>query len=237
MWSEWASATQKDTIKRTIFFEPEACQRVIAGYRKENLAAFNPLEDPSYFAEAIVSRMQHALSFKTGERTDITSLEGMMSILGIFKEWVENNDGWRSIQGYQSKNREKMVQRAVHLAAKHFVEVNDLDISFESNNGRGSLDVKLSRGNDKTIAEIKLSSNNRYMQGYEDQLAEYGKAENTTNLVYVFVDVGNHIRKGKLRRTHLQNQRNGLSCPELFLIDATEKTSASLFEEDDLLQL
>mgnify|MGYP001666283358 FL=1 len=37
---------------------------------------------------------------------------------------------------------------------------------------------------------MKLSSNSQYLHGYEVQVEEYGKAENTDKLVYVLVDVG-----------------------------------------------
>ena len=55
----------------------------------------------------------------------------------------------------------------MHLGAKHYVESNNLDFSCESDEGRGPVDIKLSRGTDRTIAEIKLSTNEQYLHGYE----------------------------------------------------------------------
>ena len=42
--------------------------------------------------------------------------------------------------------------------------------------------LKVSRGQDKTLIEVKLSSNSQYLHGYEVQVEEYGKAENTDKL-------------------------------------------------------
>ena len=44
---------------------------------------------------------------------------------------------------------------------------------------------------------MKLSSNSQYLHGYEVQVEEYGKAENTDKLVYVLVDVGNPLKLKK----------------------------------------
>ena len=56
------------------------------------------------------------------------------------------------------------------------------------------VDLKFSRGQDITIIEVKLSSNAQYMHGYEIQVEEYAKAEQTDNIIYVLVDVGNSGR-------------------------------------------
>lgn len=61
----------------------------------------------------------------------------------------------------------------MHLGAKYYVDKNNLDISCESDNGRGPVDIKMSRGKDKTLAEIKLSSNNQYLHGYQNQIQEF----------------------------------------------------------------
>ena len=56
------------------------------------------------------------------------------------------------------------------------------------------MDFKISRGQDITIVEVKLTTNDQYLHGFEVQIEEYGKAEQTDKLVYVLVDLG-HPRK------------------------------------------
>ena len=87
----------------------------------------------------------------------------------------------------------------------------------------------MSRGKDKTLAEIKLSSNDQYLHGYQNQIQEYAKAEKTRNLIYVFVDVGNPGRLKTLRMLHRKNLAQGIDCPELVIIDARKKRAASTY--------
>lgn len=116
----------------------------------------------------------------------------------------------------------------IHLGAKEYITVNNLDISFESDLGRGPVDIKISRGADKSICEVKLSSNSQYLHGYQTQVKEYGKAECTENLFYVFVDIGNPQRLRTIKEEHEKNKASGIKCPELIIIDATIRKSASI---------
>ena len=50
-------------------------------------------------------------------------------------------------------------------------------MTFEANEGPGPVDLRMSRGNNKTVVEIKLSSNADYIHGYEEQIEQYVKAE------------------------------------------------------------
>ena len=227
-WTNWASNKRKNYLHKHVFMNPTVCARVINGYRNETISKIKLEEEPEYLAETLLRKTRSCINFKTDIRPR-TSLEATLDIINIFKDWVENNRGWAEIQAAPTKRREKAVQRYMHLGAKYYVEVNDLDISFESDEGRGPVDIKISRGNDKTLAEIKLSSNYKYLHGYQSQVQEYGVAEHTRNLVYVFVDVGNPVRLNSLKTLHQRNISIGLSCPELVIIDAREKDAASTY--------
>lgn len=100
-------------------------------------------------------------------------------MLWIFKDWVENNRGWDEVLSASTSKREKSLQRFLHLSGKYYCSQNniDIDMTFETNEGPGPVDLKMSRGNDKTVVEIKLSSNADYIHGYEEQIEQYVKAE------------------------------------------------------------
>lgn len=100
-------------------------------------------------------------------------------------------------------------------------------MTFEVNEGPDPVDLKMSRGNDKTVVEIKLSSNADYIHGYEEQIEQYAKAEETTQRVFVYVKVGNHGRDKMIEELHASRLNNGENPPELFIIDSQEQTSAS----------
>ena len=78
-----------------------------------------------------------------------------------------------------SKNGEKTVQKTFHGVASYYCKTNDLDISPETNTGRSPVDFKISRGGDKTVIEIKLTSNKDCLHGFEVQIEEYAKSEET----------------------------------------------------------
>ena len=100
-------------------------------------------------------------------------------------------------------------------------------MTFEENEGPGPVDLKRSRGNDKTEVEIKLSSNADYIHGYEEHIEQYVKAEGTTQRVFVYVKVGNPGRDKRIEELHASRLNNGENPRELFIIDSQEQTSAS----------
>ncbi len=228
-WSRWASSAKKRFLKENIFLQPDVCSRVIEDYRKQKLPAFDPKNDFNYLAELFLRSIKQTGLFERVADYP-SSLEATHAIIDIFKDWVENNRGWAEIQEAPSKKREKAVQRFMHLGAKYYVENNNLDFSCEADEGRGPVDIKLSRGTDKTIAEIKLSSNGQYLHGYQTQISEYGSAERTANMIYVFVDIGNPGRRNTLIEAHKKDIESGIKCPELVIIDAMRKKAASTYD-------
>lgn len=158
----------------------------------------------------------------------ISSFEAGNKIVTEFKDWIENNGGWEVIQDFRSNKREKLIQRIIHLCAKKFILDNDLDFSCEPNNGHGPADFKISRGNDKTVIELKLSSNPQYLHGYETQIRLYAEAEKTTKMIYILINVGNDKRiKNLEQKTHEESLKYG-NVPEVYIINAKSQLSASI---------
>lgn len=231
-WSRWYARDKKAYLKEYIFKDPERCSRVIEGYKKSEIEKYDLNQDIDYFVEKIIKSMRKAgIHFNVENAKRKNSFEAAIDVLNIFKEWIEYNKGWDNVQSADSKKREKVVQRLVHLGAKNYISANDLDISFEPDAGRGPVDFKVSRGGDKTIVEIKLSTNDQYLHGYEEQVEEYGKAECTDKMIYVFIDLGNPGRLKRLVDVHKLNVKGHKKVPELFLIDATSKAAASTYSK------
>lgn len=80
---------------------------------------------------------------------------------------------------------------------------------------------------DKSLCEIKLSSNPQYMHGYQKQVNRYAEAECTDKLFYTFIDTGNPGRLKNIMELHQNNLNNEVKCPQLIIIDSTKKESAS----------
>jgi hypothetical protein len=82
---------------------------------------------------------------------------------------------------------------------------------------------KISRGNDKTVIEVKLTSNPRCRHGFEKQLPRYAKAEHTDNMIFCLVDLGdNPTVVEEIKGLQDENK------PMLVVIDARPQKSASL---------
>lgn len=153
-----------------------------------------------------------------GDISYVSSLEGAHKILWIFKDWVENNGGWRTIQSSESRQKEAVIHQLIFLGSKTYIEDQNLDMSCESNIGVGHEDIKISRGNDKTVIEVKLSSNPGCKHGYEKQLPRYAEAEHTKNMVFVLVLVDDN---------EWEITKSTEDDPDIVIINARIQKSAS----------
>lgn len=232
-WKKIALAEKKRIILEDVLKDPNKSARVLDAYRQSHTKECDWESDINYIAKKIFLKFDESVCFNLLKNSDdkipLSSSEAMKEILSIFKTWVEYHKGWFVILDSSTKHREKIVQSLLHLTAERFVNENNLDISFESNAGRGHVDLKISIGSDKSLCEVKLSTNPKYLHGYEKQLIEYGLAEGTDNLFYLFIDVDNSGKTEKLQELHRENMRLGKKCPELIIIDATKKKSASIW--------
>lgn len=229
-WAKMYASEKKNYLKEKVFKDVTRCGRLIENYREEEIGEYSKTADLDYFIADVFRVMKKSGVFNFLEHSDkseISSWDAAIKVLKIFKEWVECNKGWDEILSFSTQKREKSVQRLLHLSSKYYCEANNIDITFEANEGPGPVDAKVSRGNDKTVIEIKLSSNPDYLHGYEEQIEIYAKAEGTTNRIFVYVQVGNPIRDERIQKRHQERIRKGENPPMLFMIDAQKQTSAS----------
>lgn len=143
-----------------------------------------------------------------------------------FKHQIEEKGLWNSLK----KEPEKHFQWVFAAALGRVSELFGVCMLAEPDVGKGKVDFIFSQGNDsKVCVELKLSSNPKVLKGYTDQLQQYLKSEKTNKGIYVVIDSGN----SKSSYRHLLNfikdgKQRGQSYPEIILIDASKKISASL---------
>ncbi len=65
------------------------------------------------------------------------------------------------------------------------------------------------------------------MHGYQEQIQQYAEAEGTENMVFILVDNGHQIRTNRLREQNQKDIRAGLLVPEVVIVDANTRLSAS----------
>ena len=97
----------------------------------------------------------------------------------------------------------------------------------ESNAGRGPVDFKMSRGVDKFIVEVKLTSNNQLKHGIETQLPIYMSQEKTKKALYLIIDTGHQTALDNFRRFYNDLDPEIKGKISYMVIDATKKKSAS----------
>lgn len=99
--------------------------------------------------------------------------------IGDFKRYLEYNNLGILIN---PKYKEPCLQKLF----KFIWRVTSFDFNAEVNNGRGSVDFKVSKGfQDKTIIEFKLASNSKLRQNLQNQVHLYEKANNTDKSITV----------------------------------------------------
>ena len=222
-WAKMASSQQKRYLKNEIFKDPERLKRVLAAYKTLTVGEFNPYSDIEYLLSCLRNDIELPEQSKT-------SLEASLKILGSYKQWVEYHRGSHVLSEAYTKNAEKTVQRTIHLAALMYCNENNWDISPETDGGRGPADFKISRGNDKTVLEVKLTSNKDCVRGLKVQIEEYAKVEQTSNKILVIVDNGSHSGRAEtVLKMREQLIEQGKDPAEVLVIDAKPKASASVY--------
>jgi hypothetical protein len=113
-------------------------------------------------------------------------------ICGHFKELIEDNGLWSLLYSDDKKPKhERAAQLLFFGVADAYCRANNVDLSREINNGRGSVDFKLSSGaKKKVLIEIKLSSNGNLLHGFQTQVPIYMKQERTQMCFYLVIDNG-----------------------------------------------
>jgi hypothetical protein len=140
----------------------------------------------------------------------------------FFKKFIEDNDGYRILY-YNNMPIKKeiyiqLLYKLVWFGAKS-------DVSREVNNGRGSVDYKISRGStDKTLVEFKLASNTKLKANLANQVEIYKKANDTNNSIKVIF----YFSQEEKQKVHDILSELGLSQEKyIVLFDACKDTKLS----------
>ena len=155
-------------------------------------------------------------------------------ICNQFKYLIEEKGLWKSL--YDDNGlvlSESHSQNLFFGIADSYCKANDIDISRENNNGSGPVDFKISSGyKNKTIVEIKKSSNNQLSQCYEVQIPVYMAQEEIEKGIYLFIDLGDHDQRVTNFKNAMQKYKN--TKIELIEVDGRKKESASKRKKDAL---
>lgn len=168
--------------------------------------------------------LHHALALQIGTNADFRNAIDQM--LGEFRNYVENNEGWRLLWNENGTPRREQASQLLFLGVvKHYCKANNIDISREANIGRGPVDFKVAQGYTlRALLEVKLARNSRFWNGLRRQLPKYQEAEGI-ELGYFVVVVYSEADLNKIagiqNAVEAVNQETGYAITP-FIIDARQ---------------
>lgn len=153
-------------------------------------------------------------------------------VINVFRHSVEDRGDWELLWNGVRHVAERLVQKLFSSTAYHYCKANDIDLSPESNAGRGPVDFKLARGwTRRSLIEVKLANNAKFWHGIERQLPTYQKAEGVAVGFFVVVQFTDTDRERE-RRERVTEAADAVSRAtdldvRTMWIDARPRPSAS----------
>ena len=222
----YQTSERKEYLREKIFKCPQKLQRIIKAYQSEVAPEYNIFRNPDYIANYL------SATYKMPDSSCNDSYAAPMDILENFKQWVEYHRGASVINGCSARPSEKLVQRLIHAVGQMFCKKFNWCFSPEPDSGRGPADFVVSRGVDKTVVEVKLTSNQDCEHGLEVQIEEYAKAEETKKKIFVLIDTGRcSYRVQAVYRKQAEMRSKGLSPATIVVVDAVPKDSVSKYKK------
>jgi hypothetical protein len=228
----------KDKIKTFLFEEPKRFAALLKGYKEANPESYDFDVDPEglqrWIGESNDAVQQVPVEIPNEVKTD-EELEMVVGrIVSAFKRFIETKGGWRGLYGPGNKPlHEEHACLLFYAISLKYCEESNIDISPQSNAGRGPVDFKLSRGGEKIIAEVKLTSGSVY-HGYKVQTRIYQNAEDAKHAYYLVVQVTETSKAlERVIKQAEQEESEGVSHPEVIHVDGRPRESASNAKELD----
>ncbi len=225
---------KKNEIKSCIKQSSEFRSTLIDVYRGYDVEKYDFIADPygEYIWLEAAQKYVKDYPLKISS-TAINDMESAINITQIicekFKDLIETN-GLNDL--LYDENKKPKHERAAQLlffgVSDSYCSANNIDLTRESNSGRGPVDFKLSKGAvDKIVVEIKLTSNPQLKHGIEKQLPIYMKQEQTVKAIYLIIDNGNAKSLENFYRFYNDLDTKLKSKIDVIVIDGTYKVSAS----------
>lgn len=227
-WRKMSVPEQKKYLRDHLFKDPEKANRIIEAYKTAKINEFSVLQQIEYLSKYYIS------NFDIPKSNSNNSYDAALEIVESFKNLVEFHRLNTIINGDHSKLNEKGVQTLIYAVAHMFCNKFNWYLSPETDSGRGAVDFVLSRGNDKTVIEVKLTSNQKCVHGLEVQIEEYAKAENTKNKIFILVKNEDRTdRVNEVLGKRAEMLRQGITPATVVVIDIKPKASASIFNPEE----
>jgi hypothetical protein len=235
----WKQATSrrvsKEQLRRVLLRNPEALRDLLSQYRKKPAERYDFDRDPDgeliwdEIAREYAKRFPLELDVERRVTADKVK-EVVAAICEHFRKLVEDNGMFAAFYDDSGKRRhERFAQLLFFTVADIYCASNNLDLSRESNAGRGPVDFKVSRGYGAKInVEVKYSSNSKLIDGYTKQLEIYNRAERTYHSVYLVIRTTESTATiDALLELQTKGLQEGRQVPDVIIVDGRQQPSAS----------
>ncbi len=232
-WSRVTASEQKKLLRKTFVEQPDVLREIIAAYSASQPERYDFAGDPAgeviWYRTAKKLTVAAPLELTLPENPEIHDVESVViKICEHFRALVEDNQLAPLLYNTDGSTKyEAAAQLLFFGIAAAYCKANNLDLSPESDAGRGPVDFKMSRGAEaKVVVELKLTSNSRLRHGFDTQLEIYKKAEGAHRAIFFVVDNGGATEE-RMKRFRNHVQEAGGDAPRVMYVDATKKKSAS----------
>ena len=222
----------KDEIRSLFFSNPKYLAALFTAYKNSSKPsaekAHTAVDDPSVSAEiAAEIRTAFPIASKVDNEEELVSTVRQM--LDAFRKYVEDNGANHLLFAGGEPRDEKSSQALFYVVADLYAKGTSVEVSRESNAGRGPVDFKVSSSGYRCLVEFKLSNHAKLAQGYDVQLKIYQRSEDSRRAFYCVVLVNDaDVSNVEELQSHVAELRSSEEhAPELVVIDARRKPSAS----------
>jgi hypothetical protein len=224
---------RKSILRTTFFSHPDVLNDILKTYSNTDVDTYNFEDDPSgeviWYRASKNAVAQSPLELTLPGNPSLDDVERVViMICEKFRSLVEDNQLAKLLYNEDGKAKHESAAQLIFFGiADAYCAANNLDISPESDAGRGPVDFKFSHGaKGKFLVELKLTSNNQLQHGFETQLPIYIKAEGATRGVFLVIDNGGYT-EGRMKRFQQSVKDAGDTPLKVIMIDGSVRKSAS----------
>lgn len=233
-WRGATIAERKESTKETFIEKPYVLEEVLNAYKAANPDRYDFEDDRSgeviWYQVAKRAVTTFKLRLQLSQQPDVDDVERVvLSICNHFKQLIENNGLCDLLYDKGDKPKHESASQLLFFGiADAYCRANNLDLSPESNSGRGPVDFKVSSGYDgRVLVEVKLTSNPQLEHGFTKQLPIYQDAENAPRGILLVIDNGG-ASEARLKKFKQTVSDAGKQCPKVIFVYGIKQPSASV---------
>lgn len=233
-WEETREQPTKEDRRKMFLEHPEFFDPLIKVYVENTRPGYDFDSDPKrlikWFEVAEKYITDHPVRLLRKIENLATLFSVVSRILVQFRKNIELNGLNKHLYDQLGDPlHEEYAQRLFYTVADGYCAANDLDVSPDSDAGKGPVDFKLSSGGSKVVVEMKLSKHSRILHGYEKQLKLYKESEGAilAHFVVIKVTKNESAQLKDLRKKYKQAKAEDANVPVLTVIDGLIYPSAS----------